>query len=136
MQTRLNEKILEKVQNGFTDYQFTVEVLAREVGLSVSALRERSHFHYKMSPRKLIETVRLEEALKLISKNHTQCLYEVCCNVGYLSLRTFLDAFKKRLNITPTEWKDTMGDWKNDCKELEKWIKLLWSDGTVSENFR
>ena len=124
-----NEKvgeIMDVVRARFTDYQFTVEVLAQEVGSGVSYLREIVHAHYRMSPHELIEVVRLEEAMILLCENHANNLYQLCSNVGYLSLRTFLDAFKRRTGMTPTEWKASLhGNGKTEM-EIEKAVKLLW----------
>lgn len=124
-------EIIDIVRNRFAGYQFTVEELARETGIGVSHLREKVHLQYHMCPQELIETVRLEESLIRISANHTQNLYEVYSNVGYLSLRTFLDAFKRRLGVTPTECRNALC---TNGTELKKWVAILWTDGQGGKN--
>ncbi len=120
------EKIMDTTRNRFADYQFTVDELAREVGMSVSYLREIVHIHYGMCPHELIETVRLEEALRAICRNHMDNPYIICSSVGYISLRTFLDAFKKRVGVTPTDWKRSISGNGKAETGLEKAVKFLW----------
>ncbi len=120
------EKIIAIVRNRFADYQFTVEKLAEEAGIGVSHLREKVHLYYKMCPQELIETVRLENALRLLCKNHAQSLYDVIPQCGYRYERTFLDAFEKRLGATPTVCRNALC--ANEAR-LKNWIEKLWMNG-------
>lgn len=131
-----HKNIIERVRDRYVDYQFTVEHLANEVGLSLSQLRERIHFEYGMSPQELIETVRLEEAIKSLCKNKRQNLYELCATVGYMSLRTFLDAFKRRVGVTPTHWRAAVEELHDTSEEMDRCIGLLWSNKGPDEKFR
>ncbi len=130
------QNIMERIRRRYSDYQFTVEVLAYEVGMSLSQLRERIHFDYGMSPQELIETVRLEEAVRLLFNNVHENLYELCANVGYMNLRTFLDAFKRRTGVTPTRWRSTMDASHDSSGELDRYIELLWTRKRPGENIR
>lgn len=130
------DKIIEMVRRRYSDYQFTVERLANEVGSSLSQLRETVHFDYGMSPQELIETVRLEEAMKLLYGGPHKNLYEICASVGYVSLKTFLDAFKRRIGVTPTHWRTTVDASHDDSEEFGRCIEMLWGKKRLDENTR
>lgn len=97
------EEIMEIIQSRCAEYQFTVEVLAAEAGISPTYLRELVQISYQMSPHELIETVRLREAIKLMSENNCTNLFKILRKVGYLHVKTFREAFEKRIGMTPSE---------------------------------
>lgn len=102
----MDSLIADLVHTRFSDYQFTVSAFARDVGISESFLRELIHDLYMMSPRDFIESVRVEEALKIMSKNPDTDLYRLPLEVGYMSYRTFLEAFKRWTHKTPSGYRD------------------------------
>lgn len=99
---------------------FGVEQLAEALGISESHLRDICYQKYQMSPGFIIEGVHLEIALKLLVGNQLK-IYEICRKAGYRNLKTFRNAFKRRLNMTPKEFRRNIAEY--DDKEL---IELLW----------
>lgn len=78
---------------------------------------------FEKSPQWLIETVRIGEALKELSKQDGR-LYEVCKRVGYMNHKTFRRAFKKRLGITPSEFREMVSKDK-DGTILKEYLKVV-----------
>ena len=74
--------------------------------------------------------------MKLIFENPKSNLYQLSSYAGYLHVRTFLDSFKRRIGMTPTEWKASLsGDGQSEL-ELEETLKRLWMTNENGENHR
>jgi AraC-like DNA-binding protein len=104
------------------DKPFGVKELAEVLGMSESHLRDSCYEKCQMSPGLIIETIHLEITLKLLADNRLR-IYEVCRRAGYRNLKTFRNAFKRRLNMTPKEFRQNSA--KTDGREL---MKILWGD--------
>lgn len=130
MNYRLVTGIKECIKENYMDVNFCVKVLAQNLGISGSYLSDVVHNYWGMGPRKLIESVRLEEAVKLI--DHERTLYELSRKVGYADVRIFRRAFTKRLGMTPSECRDMIstlkGDYhgRNPCNQVQGLLNILW----------
>ena len=92
------DSFLAHIQNRISDCSFTVEVLAEELCLSTSYIREFVNLSFNTSPRVLIETVRLATGIRLMASNN-ECLYSIISQIGYSNQKTFRQVCKRRLNI-------------------------------------
>lgn len=74
------------------------------------------------SPKTLLENIRLEKALELLAKESCSAAAR---KAGYACCKTFRGAFKRRLGMTPTEYKRMLssGNKKQLIKEHQM---LLW----------
>ena len=119
------EEIKRHLTKRFSDSSFDVHHLANELGLSESYLREVIGMHYGFCPRHLIETIRMEEAIRLLAGENTS-LFQICAKVGFASAKSFSRAFKKRTGMQPGEFKKAIRESNNASTELAKMTALLW----------
>jgi AraC-like DNA-binding protein len=119
--------IKEIIENNKSNYQFTVCRLAYELGVSYSYLYEIVNQHFDMSPQQLIETVRMEEAIRMIARGKKQI--KIYKRLGYGNIRSFREAFHKRLQMNYTDCRLELKK-KNDsakAKAIEQQINNLWN---------
>ena len=91
-----DEPILRAILQNYSDPQFNASALADLLSRSISYLYEKAYTHYGMSLHRLIETVRLEQAIRLLSTDGNK-IEHVRRQVGYAYAKTFRRAFKNRL---------------------------------------
>jgi AraC-like DNA-binding protein len=83
---------------------WTLERLAREVGLSRSVFAERFTQYVQMPPMQYLGRWRLQLAARLLERPGC-AIAEVSQKVGYESEAAFNRAFKKRMGIPPGAWR-------------------------------
>ena len=118
--------IKEAIENNKDNYQFTVGCLADQVGVSYSYLYEMVYQCFDMSPQQLIETVRLEEAIRLIATGKKQI--KIYKNLGYGNIRSFREAFTRRMRMNFSDCRSQLDQETGESLELEinKHINSLW----------
>ena len=121
---RLIRKIRNIILENYTDPNFHVQKLADMVNISTSYLRDIFYAEFKTCPQKVIESLRLKEALKLITTNNTH-LYKVSELCGYSNARSFRKAFVNLFSITPSEFKKHYASQENKEKYLNYHFKKL-----------
>lgn len=115
-----DEKLLQKltaiVLENFSNEQFGVEVLAKEVGMS------RSHLHRKLkllngqSISQFIRVIRLEEAMKLLEADAATAS-EIAYRVGFNSSSYFHKCFLEHYGYQPGEVKKRILESDSDSAE-------------------
>ncbi len=110
----LMERIMKVVNANLNNPEFSVEMLAQEVGLS------RTHLHRKMkemtglSTSDFIRNLRLRQAADLLKSG--QCtVTQIAYAVGFSNQAHFSSAFKKVYGMTPKEYMESAG---TDDKDL------------------
>lgn len=83
---------------------WTLESLAREVGLSRSTLAERFRRTMGDTPLSYLRTVRIQRAMRLLTDS-TMTLEQVALAVGYQDAFGFSKAFKKAVGESPGEFR-------------------------------
>lgn len=86
---------------------WTVESLAREVGMSRSRFSDRFTDLMKISPMAYLAEWRLQKSLELLEDVRTS-VQHVSNRVGYLSPAAFTRAFSKRFGESPTQYQKSM----------------------------
>ena len=129
--SNLAEVILQTIVDNYSNLQFNVNCLADKVGKSPSFLREVVYTAYGMGVHELIETIRLEQAIKLLGANG-EIIDFTRIKAGYAYAKTFRAAFKKRLNLTPQECKNLLACAENKGCQLERLLKTLWGNSTIN----
>ena len=129
-----SEILLQHIRKRFYDKSFGVHCCARELNLSESRLREIVNSNFNTCPQQLIETVRLEAAIKLIAEINVS-IYSVCSSTGYSNQKTFRQAVKKRLKLLPKELREKIINSTNACKTSEIVIKELWDSLNHTSDF-
>ncbi len=114
------------IENNKNNYQFTVGSLADEVGISCSYLYEVVYHSFDMSPQQLIETVRLEEAIRLIATGKKQI--KIYKQLGYGNIRSFREAFWRRLNMNYSDYRSLLQQLNGEEREkqIQDQINDLW----------
>ena len=106
---------------------FNVDELARMARLSLSNLRERIRLHYGFPPHYLIENIRLENSFYLLLLDMEIC--DICLDVGFANSQSFRRCFKRRLHISPSEFKLVLSsDDENKQMKLKFFKDYLWND--------
>lgn len=101
---KLMNKIMKTVNEHLADSNFSVEMLASEVGLS------RVHLHRKLkeltnlSARDFIKNIRLQQAASLLTSGQNLSVSEVAYAVGYANLSHFSTSFKEMYGVSPKEY--------------------------------
>jgi len=123
----LAENLLQIIGDYYSDPQFNVNALAEKTGKSTSFLREVVYTAYGMGVHELIETVRLEQAIKLLEANN-EVIDLTRLKTGYAYSKTFRVAFRKRLKLTPQACRALLAEAKNKRSQAEALAKALWEN--------
>jgi len=83
---------------------WTIEILAKEVGLSRSVLAERFADLIGMPPMHYLAKWRMQIAAGLLSNGNAN-IATVAAEVGYASEAAFSRAFKKLVGVPPSDWR-------------------------------
>ena len=85
-------------------HDWTIETLAKDVGLSRSVLAERFADLVGMPPMHYLAKWRMQIAAGLLSRGNTN-IATVAAEVGYASEAAFSRAFKKMVGVPPSDWR-------------------------------
>lgn len=83
---------------------WTIDALAREVGLSRSAFAERFVELMNVPPMQYLSSWRLQVAAQYLEK-HGMSIAQIAAVVGYESEAAFNRAFKKQVGVPPGSWR-------------------------------
>jgi signal transduction histidine kinase/ligand-binding sensor domain-containing protein/DNA-binding response OmpR family regulator len=92
------------IQSHLDDNNFTVEDLAREMGMSRTVFFKKMKGLTGLSPIEYIREIRMHEAAKLL-KTGKYNVKDVSYIVGISDTKYFTKCFKKKYNTTPSEFK-------------------------------
>jgi signal transduction histidine kinase/CheY-like chemotaxis protein len=99
------EKIIQKIENHYGDYQFSVEQLAENVNMSISQLNRKLNALIGQPAGQLIRSLRLQRAADLLKQN-AGSVSEICFNLGFNDHAYFSRAFKKQFGCSPSAYKN------------------------------
>lgn len=99
------KKTLTQIESNFHDENFSVEVLADKINMSVSQLNRKLNALIDQPAGQLIRSLRLQRAADLLNKNAAS-VSEICYHLGFSDLSYFSRAFKKQFGRTPTEYRE------------------------------
>ncbi len=102
----LMERIMQVVNARMSDPDFTVEVLASEVGLSRAQLHRRMKDITGIASGKFLRNLRMEQAARLLRDGKVNVSQVAYC-VGYADLSQFSTAFKTHFGQSPSEYAET-----------------------------
>lgn len=86
------------------EHSWTVEDLAREVGLSRSAFHERFVQFVGQPPMQYLANWRIQVGAKLLRESN-RSVATIALEVGYDSEAAFSRAFKRSMNVPPAAWR-------------------------------
>ncbi|QES88133.1 helix-turn-helix transcriptional regulator [Rhizosphaericola mali] len=108
IQTRINKaQDLVKIVELYTFRNITLTEMAFLCHMSMSTFKRKFIEYYHMTPQKWILKKRLEKAkiLLQLSRENLSTIFE---QIGYESLSSFSNAFKKEYGISPRKYKDSI----------------------------
>ena len=104
----LMERVLKEVNEHLDDNDFSVEMLAKGVGISRAQLHRKMKELTGIPVSEFIRNIRLEQAVRLLEEqkiNVTQVAY----SVGFSNLAHFSTVFRKQFGVSPTEYIEQKG---------------------------
>lgn len=105
--TSLDEKLISKalkvVESRLSDADFTVEELARELGMSRVHLYKKLQALTGKSPIEFIRTLRLQHAAQLLEKSQLT-VSEIAYKVGFNNPKYFARYFKEEYKMLPSAY--------------------------------
>ncbi|MFA7388064.1 MAG: AraC family transcriptional regulator [Thiohalobacteraceae bacterium] len=93
-----------ELMHGRPDHKWTVEELAREVGLSRSALHERFMQYLAHPPMEYLASWRIQLGSRLLRESN-RTVATIALDVGYDSEAAFSRAFKRTVGTPPAAWR-------------------------------
>jgi len=103
MDTLFIKRVMATIENNMADSSFSVEVLAKEMGLSSTHLYRKLKSLTGYSSQDIIKNYRLENAAKML-KNNQGNISDIMYQVGFSGLSTFSKAFKAHFGMSPSEY--------------------------------
>lgn len=97
--------IINYIDNNFTDNNLNLEMLAEEVGFSISYITTLFKTNYKTTFVKYLTTIRMDKA-KEVLLNTNKKIIEIANIVGYNDPYYFSHSFKKHFGLSPKEYRD------------------------------
>jgi signal transduction histidine kinase/DNA-binding response OmpR family regulator/ligand-binding sensor domain-containing protein len=97
-------KTVSFIEAHFADEQFSIEMLAEEVNMSVSQLNRKLNALINQPPGQLIRSLRLQRAADLLIQK-TGTVAEICYKVGFNDQSYFSRSFKKQFGVSPSEYR-------------------------------
>ena len=104
----LMERVLKEVNEHLDDNDFSVEMLAKGVGISRAQLHRKMKELTGIPVSEFVRNIRLEQAVRLLEEqkiNVTQVAY----SVGFSNLAHFSTVFRKQFGVSPTEYIEQKG---------------------------
>jgi len=86
---------------------FNLDELAFLCGMSLSSFKRKFEKIYETTPAKWIKNRKLEKASQLLIKSDLS-ISEIAYDVGFSSHSHFIQSFKDKFNVAPSEYKNTI----------------------------
>ncbi len=99
------KKVRRAVEAHLDDYEFNVESLCREIGMSHSQLHRKLTAVTGLSANKFIRHIRLNKAKELLQDADTS-ISAVAYDTGFNDPSYFGRVFKQEFGVTPVEWRE------------------------------
>jgi AraC-like DNA-binding protein len=100
---RLLKKAISVVEDNLSDRLFSVEKMAKEMGMSRTNMHRKISSITGFSPSELIRTIRLRKAAALLI-NQVDSVSQISLAVGFEDHSYFSKAFKKQFGVPPSEY--------------------------------
>lgn len=100
------KRVIEVVNEGLADKQWSVEVVASKLNMSVQTFRRRLMSAAGESPKAFISAIQMEKAGKLLTEQTDMPIVDVAFKCGFDEASSFTHTFKRIYGITPTQYRE------------------------------
>ncbi len=97
-------RLLEEIHGDPFDPQLSVKCLKKRCNIRDNNISSRFRFTYGITIRHYIEQLRLEAASSLLRQLDVG-IFDIALSVGYQNPQTFYQAFRKRFQCTPSDFR-------------------------------
>ena len=98
--------VIETVNEGFATRQWSVEVIASKMNMSVQTFRRRLMSAAGESPKAFISAIQMEKAGKLLIDNPDMPIVDVAFMCGFDEASSFAHTFKRIYSMTPSQYRE------------------------------
>lgn len=102
------DRILDYVQNNYSDPQISIQKVARELGFSDSKLSHIINSKYSNGFRCMVHELRINEGKRLLKESDMN-ISEIAYKLGYATPNHFNREFKKRMDSSPGGFRKMSG---------------------------
>ena len=100
----LVEKMLKAIGEHMDDIDYTVDLLAGDIGMSRASLYKKTQQMLGITPNDFLRNVRLKHAARLLAET-SHPVNQVSLMVGFQTSRYFSQCFRQMFAVTPTEYR-------------------------------
>ena len=100
----LVEKMLKAIADNMDDLDYTVDMMARDVGMSRASLYKKTQQMLGITPNDFLRNVRLKHAARLLVETD-EPVNQISLMVGFQTSRYFSQCFRQTFGMTPTEYR-------------------------------
>ena len=122
-------KLLEILEKGILSPDCNVDFLMATIHITEDELCFITEKYFGCSPKRLIENLKLEIAIKAINDENT--IVEIVIDSGYSSIDAFRKAFKRRFKIKFEHLKNILSEPQKKDKIKNDLINGLWTTFTT-----
>ena len=99
-------RVIDTVNEGLIDKQWSVEVVASKMNMSVQTFRRRLLAASGESPKAFISAIQMEKAGKLLKDSPDMPIVDVAFKCGFDEASSFTHTFKRIYGITPSQYRE------------------------------
>ena len=99
-------QVIEYVNEGFATRQWSVEVIAQKMNMSVQTFRRRLMAAAGESPKAFISAIQMEKAGKLLTEQPDMPIVDVAFKCGFDEASSFAHTFKRIYGKTPSQYRE------------------------------
>lgn len=99
-------QVIEYVNEGFATRQWSVEVIAQKMNMSVQTFRRRLTAAAGESPKAFISAIQMEKAGKLLTEQPDMPITDVAFKCGFDEASSFAHTFKRIYGKTPSQYRE------------------------------
>ena len=99
-------RVIETVNEGLADRQWSVEVVASKLNMSVQTFRRRLMAAAGETPKAFISAIQMEKAGKLLIDHPEMPIVDVAFKCGFEEASSFTHTFKRIYGMTPSQYRE------------------------------
>ena len=115
------------IYDNFRRRDFDVNDLICMLGLSQSYVHELTYKYYGQSPGELIESFRLDAAIRRLHSDENFIMLSISCGFG--SVKTFSRVFQKRISISAMAARKQLMESTDRELQIKTWQQIIWERG-------